>query len=57
MEEPNKIISSKDFQKIIVEKEEEYKERTDSLIEHFNKMVEKYNLQDFVKGYVHPKCC
>lgn len=49
MEEPNKTISSKDFRNKIVEKEEEYKEKTNSLIEHFNKMVEKYNLQDFVK--------
>lgn len=49
MEEPNKIISSKDFQKIINEREQKDKARTDGLISHFNKMVEKYNLLDFVK--------
>lgn len=47
--EKTKILTLRQYEKKIKEKEELEKIKINSLTDCFNKMVEKYNLQDFVK--------
>lgn len=47
--ENKEFLELRKFEKKIKEEEEFEKLKTDSIIDCFNKMVEKYNLQDFVR--------